>query len=240
MTKNNEKAVSSRTKEIEGFYYKKFQKAYSLPEEFSISDKPDIRIDHNGKKIGIEVTSFYLEGGSNIEGDQRQSPIRERVVKKAQCLYETKNGRNIEVTLGFNTINNERGLAEKIADWIEKNKTEQGHISLDRFSHISELRSVYVNLGPYEDAKWRVLQVYSIPNTSPKQLQEIISDKEDKLDQYQQNLDEIWLLIVIDFINLGMDQEPHNVDYSKISVKKFNKVFMFKTGFDYIFEFSKT
>lgn len=240
MVKNSNQKNVRRTNEIEEFYFKKFQEAYGLSGDFEISDKPDIRINYNCKKIGIELTSFYLEEGSNIESEQRQSPIRERIVKKAQCLYEKHNGRNIEVTLGFNTIIDENGLAEKIADWIGRNNKRQGTVSLSSFSHIPELRFVYINLGPYDDAEWRISQVYSIGNTSPQQLQKIITDKESKFDQYDNDLDETWLLIVIDFINFGMDQEPHNVDYSEISVKKFDKVFMFKTAFDYIFEFPKT
>lgn len=240
MAKNREKTFR-KTEDIESFYFKKFIKAYHLPEKFSTSDKPDIRLNYNNKKIGVEITTFYLEEGSNIESEQRQSPIRQRVTEQAQSLYEEQNGRNIEITFGFNTITNEAGLANKIANWIlEQGNIENGSICLEEFSHIPELRSVYVNLGPYNDAKWKITQVYSIENTDPQKLQKIISDKENKFDQYDQILDEIWLLIVIDFINLGMDQEPYNVDYSKISVKKFDKVFMFKTAFDYIVEFSKT
>lgn len=228
----------SRTQEIEKYYYKKFASAYGMPEAYEISDKPDISTNIEGKQIGIEITNFYLSSGSDLSSEQRQAPIRKRVINNAQSSYK---GRPIEATISFNTIEEENGLAEKIANWLsEEDFYETGSVCIEKFKHIPELRFVYVYLDPEGEITWRNSQVYSISNTSPEALQNIIVEKEEKFKAYKpQDHDEMWLLIVIDFINFGMDQEPHNVDYSSIKVKKFDKVILYRTAYDTIIQFEK-
>ena len=56
-----------RTQEIEEeYYYKGFASAFGLPTEYEVKDKPDIRITHDNKKIGLEITTFHLKDGDDI------------------------------------------------------------------------------------------------------------------------------------------------------------------------------
>jgi len=230
----------NKKQEIEEHYYRKFAAAAGLPEICEIKDKPDVRIEHDQKNIGIEVTGFYLKNGSDISSEQRQVPIRDRVVADAQSLYEKKNDRAVEISLGFNIIKHESGLAKRIVDWLDtQNLITSGVIQPNIYNHISELRFASVDIGPYTDAKWRNTQVHNTPNTSAEDLQRIICEKEKLVNGYDKSLNETWLLIVIDFMNFGMDQEPANVDYSGIIVINFDKVILFKTAFNLIKEFPK-
>lgn len=228
-----------KTQIIEEYYYTKFAKASGLPLEFEHGDKPDIRIHIDKKTTGIEITNFYLRNGNELDSEQRQAPIRERIVAQAQKLYEAKKGRGIETTFQFNVIHDEVGLARKIANWLgEQNFTKNGALLHSQIAKIPELESVYVNIGPYKDAKWRNTQVFSTPMTSAADLQNIINEKEKQFDKYSK-FEEMWLLVVIDFINAGMDQSIKNVDYSSVFVKKFDKVILYKTVYDEIINISR-
>ena len=63
-------------------------------------DKPDITLTGE-RKIGIEVTRFYLQSGSLPESEQRQGPLRAPVISEAQTLYRAKGGKGIELTFDF-------------------------------------------------------------------------------------------------------------------------------------------
>ena len=140
----------------------------------------------------------------------------------------------------FIIIENKVGLPERIAVWLATQKfTSSGMLSCMTFDHIPELSFVYVDIAPHKDAQWQILQGYRGTNTSAERLQSFINKKEDKIIQYDNKLDEIWLLVVIDFMDRGMDQEPANVDYSGICVTKFDKVILYKTVYNSVFEFTK-
>ena len=80
-----------------------------------------------------------------------------------------------------------------------------------------------------------VTQAYSIPMLDKERLIEIIREKEKKAKEYK-SCDEYWLLIVIDFINFAQDQIISNNMLPKIESTTFQKIFVFKTGYDQVFE----
>lgn len=87
--------------DIEKYYFEMFRKDYPLPSGNVIySDSPDVIIDGK-RKIGIEITNFYHNPGTLTESEQIQSNWREKVVSKAQNLYEKKNNRKFEISFGF-------------------------------------------------------------------------------------------------------------------------------------------
>jgi len=230
--------VVLENKEIEEYYYKQFAQAYELSADYVVKDRPDIRIIYNDKEVGIEVTCFYLENGCEISSEQKQAPMREKIVQLIQSQYEKERGRGIEITFGFNILPAKgiRRLSKKICDWlIGQSFLESGSLCPSSFEDIPELRFVYVNIGPYGDAKWRVSQVGEVKNTCPNALQNIILEKENLLHNYNK-CEEMWLLVVIDFINSGMEQEPLNVDYSNVIKTKFDRVYVFRTGYNTIVE----
>ncbi len=60
-------------KEIEKNYFELFRKKYSLPlGQIEYGDKPDVII-YGPKKIGIEITNFYLEDGSLSKSEQNKN-----------------------------------------------------------------------------------------------------------------------------------------------------------------------
>lgn len=79
--------------DIEQHYFNMFSRDYDLPEgEIIFDDKPDV-ILQGKRKIGIEITNFYLKSGKLPESEQRQREVRKKVVRKAQGSYLANGGK---------------------------------------------------------------------------------------------------------------------------------------------------
>jgi len=224
---------------IERYHFEQFRKAYSLPSgTIKYVDSPDVIIEGE-RRIGIEITNFYLKKGELIDSRQVQSKIRKEVLSKAQKVYLKNKGQNFEISFGFDEsqpIRNKTSLVNKIADFakhIEGFKT--GEIIKDLYQSIPELSFVYLNNEEYENPEWRVVQVYDVPILSRNRLAEIVTDKEKRAKNYKE-CDEYWLLVVVDFINSSQDQEIQIEGFEKIQTNIFEKVIVYKTLFNHILE----
>ncbi|MBC8420792.1 MAG: hypothetical protein H8E10_19600 [Desulfobacterales bacterium] len=225
--------------DIERHYFEHFRKAYSLPTGvIRYSDSPDVIIEGD-RRIGIEITNFYIEKGELSESRQVQGKFRKEVLSKAQQVYLNNSAKNIEISFGFNEaqpIRNKTSLIDRIVDLakhIEEFKT--GEITKGVYRSIPELSFVYLNDKEYEKPEWRVVQVYDTPLLSRNRLAEIVIEKEKRAKKYQ-NCHEYWLLVVVDFINSSQDQEIQIEGFEKIQSNIFKKVIVFKTLFNHILE----
>lgn len=225
--------------DIERYYFEMFCKDYQLPPgTITYKDSPDVILE-GVKKIGIEITNFFLEDGSFSESEQSQKKLREKVVSSAQRTYHLENDRNFEIAFGFDKVNpirNQKSLIAKIvqlAKSIEGNQT--GQVQKEVFKAVPELSFVYLNTREYADARWRVVQVYNVPVMSRDRLVEIVKSKERRADQYEK-CDVYWLLVVVDFMNSAQDQEIRVDGFNKIQTDVFEKVIVYKTLFGHVVE----
>ena len=107
---------------LEVYYFEKFRRVYKLPEgKICYGDKPDVILEGGIKKIGIEITNFYLADGSLPESEQRQHPQREAIISEAQQIYLANGGKGINLALSFDKaqpIQAKGRLAKDIADLL--------------------------------------------------------------------------------------------------------------------------
>ena len=235
MSKRNK--ISNQKKEKH--YFEKFKSVYCLPPgEVIYGDSPDVIINGQ-RKIGIEITNFYLEEGSSSKSEQAQIRLREKVVSSAQQDYQNGNKRKIEITFGFDKtrpIQDKRDLSENLVELAKKiEKRDSGKVGRAEYGHIPELSFVYLNANEYEDAKWRVCQCDVVPVMSRDRLLEIVKDKEKRAKSYSP-CDAYWLLVVVDFIDPAQDQEIQNDDFEKIQTEMFEKIIVYKTLYDHVLE----
>ena len=225
--------------DIEKYYFKMFQKDYPLPSGTVIyGDSPDVVIDGE-RKIGIEITNFYLKSGTLTRSEQIQSRWREKVVSEAQCLYQKHSGRKFEISFGFDKscpIQDQDKLVEQLihlAAQIQNRCT--GQIERDSFKQIPELSFVYLNNQEYEYTKWRIVQIHDVPMLAMGRLVDIVKGKEQRSKKYEK-CDAFWLLVIVDFMNRAQDQEIQVDSFKKVETEVFERVIVYKTLFGHVLE----
>ena len=216
-----------------------FRKDYSLPPGTVIyGDSPDVVIDGD-RKIGIEITNFYHKPGNLTESEQIQGRWREKVISKAQLLYQKQNAKKFEISFGFdksNPIRNQKSLIDQLVHLATQiQDCQTGRIRRDYFKQIPELSFVYFNNQEYENTKWRSVQVHVVPILEMERLSEIVKDKEQRSQKYEK-CDVYWLLVVVNFINPAQDQEIKVDDFKKVDTDAFEKVIVYKTLFGHVLE----
>jgi hypothetical protein len=229
--------ISNQDKERH--YFEMFLKDYPLPPSTIIyDDSPDVILEGE-RRIGIEITNFFLEEGSLSKSEQAQRKLRDKVVSEAQRVFQAGNRKKIEITFGFdkaNPIRDQKKLVRNLVELAKRiEKLESGEITKDTFKAIQELSFVYLNAKEYEDARWRVVQAHNVPVISRKRLIDIVRDKEIRANKYKK-CDAYWLLVVVDFINSAQDQEIRIDGFDKIQTEIFEKIIIYKTRFGHILE----
>ena len=228
---------------IERYYLEQFVKFYQLPGgDVAYADKPDV-IVRGVRKIGIEITNFFLQSGSCPASEQRQRPLRDTVVAESHRLYMAGGGKRIGLTFGFDKKNpikssRKRTLAAELAAFaLSVDNPRSGAILNYRFRATPEVSSIYCNAGEYSNAKWRVVQVHSFGLTCRADLEAIVREKEAKAAEYEA-CDGYWLLIVVDGIDAAQEQEVR-IDDPYIHSDIFEKIIIFHT-FGHVVEVKST
>ncbi|MGH6847912.1 MAG: hypothetical protein ACREC0_10890 [Methylocella sp.] len=231
---------SKTNREIEKHYFERLRKVYKMPDGCVVyGDKPDVIVS-GAKKIGIEITNFYLQAGSLRTSEQRQRQVRECIVAKAQKLYRDQGGRGIELTIGFHTDDpitppREMKLPDELAALARRIDSRAiGQLERSLFQAIPEISSVYLNTREYQDATWRVMGTYTVGLMSEALLEGIVREKESKSAKYEP-CDAYWLLIVVEAMDPAQEQEIR-IDGLHIASNVFEKIIFYKPGFDHLVE----
>jgi hypothetical protein len=225
--------------EIERHYFERFRKVAGLNVIPAYGDKPDVVL-HLDRKIGVEITNFYIRPGADEASEQRQRQRRHEVVEAASKSYRAAGGRRFELTIQFNPERPIRSgrkaalIAElaSLATRIEGHP--QGQVSPVLFEQSPEVLTVWLNPREYLDAEWRVSQVYTLDIVSPHSLSEIVREKEVKASDYELCA-AYWLLIVVDWADPAQDQEIA-VGSPAVASSVFERIILFKPGFDEIID----
>ena len=223
---------------IERHYFGLFREIYQLPKgEVIYGDKPDVIINGE-RRLGIEVTNFYLERGELIESEQNQRRIRDYVLKKAQQIYIDNGGKH-EIYFSFNKENpilNSQKLIPKLLKVISKLEAlGTGKFSKYFLNDIPELDLVIINPTIYTDPQWTINQVYTGQIISTPMLTEIVRKKENKAKNYSK-CEAYWLIVVVDFFDPAQDQEIR-VNGLTITSDVFEKKIVYKTAYEHVLEF---
>jgi len=235
----NEMTKKLTQKEREEHYFELFRRVYSLPCGTIIyDDKPDVILE-GARKIGIEITNFYLERGQRLESEQRQRDLRASVISEAQRAYQASNKENIKLTISFdktNPIRDRKTIVQKIANLAEQLKgNSTGSVDDHFFQNIPEISYLYLNTEEGAASEWKNVQLYIGSRMSRDDLIRIVRDKEESSKQYKK-CDSFWLLVAVDFMDRAQDQEILTDEFGKIESNVFEKIIVYKTHFDHILE----
>jgi hypothetical protein len=228
------------TAESERYYFEMFREAYGWSgTSVEYGDKPDVIVEASGKKIGIEITNFFLKAGNLPKSEQKQRLARQKVIQHAHKIYLGQKGRTFELTFTFDErhpILEQGKLANAIVALARRAEGGQtGQLASGLLEEIPELACVWLNAKDYDDAKWRIAQVYDVPIMSLPDLKAIIDEKELKATQYKA-CDAYWLLVIVDFIDAAQDQEIPDDVFKNLQSPVFEKVLLYKPQFGQIVE----
>lgn len=220
--------------EIERYYFSRFSEHFLLPDgKVEHGDKPDV-IVHGERKIGIEIANLYLSDGGNPASEQVQRHRREAVLRKAQALYESNSRRKYELAVSFDSANpvlEDNAVAARLAEFARTIEPMRREFFVGEIlDEIPEIYSVFKSAKEYEDASWRVAQVYDGKSLSIPRVAAEIEDKQEKMGEYSP-CDEYWLLLIVDMMDPAQDQEidwPCDADPLKT---RFKKVIIYKPQF---------
>jgi hypothetical protein len=219
---------------IERHYFEQFAKIFVLPDGCIVyGDKPDVVI-RGVRKIGIEITNLFVQSGNLPESEQRQRPLRERVIAEAHKLYLADGGRKLKLTFCFDTTTpispaRMKALSKDLAQFARScDSQDSGKIHKHLFRGTTpEIRSIYVDAKDYADAKWRTMQVHSLGLMSKDDLKAVVRANESKSGDYEM-CDVYWLLVVVDGIDAAQEQEVRTDD-PHVSSSVFQRVIVFHT-----------
>jgi len=225
--------------DIERHYFAMFCSDYQLPDGTIVyGDKPDV-ILNGEKKIGIEITNFFIEDGALPESEQIQRNAREAVVSNAQKLYLGDGGKRIVLSFSFDKaspIKNQGKLVKRLVEIAKKiDGQETGEVNRNLFKDIPEVSFIYLNSKEYEDPKWQVIPCYTGQIMSMEKLRAIVSNKEAQ-SKFYRPCDAYWLIVVVNIMDRAQDQEIRIDGVEKIESTVFERVIVYKTHFGHVFE----
>lgn len=225
--------------DIERYYFEQFRRAAGLDALPAYGDKPDVLLCTD-RKIGVEITNFYVRPGAEEASEQRQRERRQEVVEAAGERYRAAGGRRFELTIQFDPkrpIRSRRKavLIAELADLASRIEGyPRGQVPGALFEQSKELLTVWLNPRDYRDAAWHVSQVHSPDIVSSQRLQAIVREKETKAHDYVPCA-AYWLLVVVNFADPAQDQEI-SVGTLTVAASVFERVILFKPAFDEIVE----
>jgi hypothetical protein len=226
----------------ERYYFEKFCIERNLVgERYEYGDKPDVILYKEDKRIGIDLTHFYKKCGRDPQSEQVQRYIRKKVTDSARHIYLRDNGRDFRLLLTFNEqcpIRDQKKLVSAIvalATAVED--YENGPVQFDP-DDIPELTSAWLVANGIDYARWGESQVFDVPLMSASRLVSIVHAKEGQLNGYTA-CDAYWLLIIIDMMDAGQDQDIQISGIAKCASEMFEKCILFKPQLSEIIELAR-
>lgn len=202
------------------------------------TEKPDFVVQAPTCLLGIEHTEIFQPGPLDHTSLQAQDSLREKVVNKINRSFKQYTRQlfaqisfDPRVMIGKKDVDHLAKAVENLIrlTLIEPDKpivlrrTRENSIYFPR-----EIRSILVYCLPDGNKhEWRSFSSGTIPEVNSEYIQDIINQKEQKLDNYKSKCSEIWLLIVADNIRIPSSVDLHQVALAHKYSTKFNRVFFF-------------
>jgi hypothetical protein len=194
---------------------------------------PDILCDHQGCRLGIEITRYLQEGQKQRESEE------DRIVERARHLYEDRE--TTPVGLSIHWVKHEARpssdravLAESLVEAVVQNRPlAGGRVSLDWSSLPDPLAKsvdclIIDRVIDYTENDWRLPRAAFIPEASINEIREIIEGKRDRYLGYRGYCNSVWLLIVSEGLGPSSWCELPETTRQHCFVTRFSRVFFLR------------
>jgi hypothetical protein len=214
---------------------------------------PDFQIELNGSKIGIELTEIFgliPKSGSGLHSRDIPQAVESRselIVLRAREAYFQRNNPPVLVTIVFSNLDpsNKKERMEQTAQLIAREVEDMASKTLqtaerrpDDFTDVGNaLREtvalIHVCKVPEPRfARWTVPKVGLVHKLTAKHLQDRIAAKQEKMNHYTKDGDEVWLLMVADTRSTSQ-KFFHPPDFPEVISSRFSRTFYFCYGADH-------
>jgi len=233
-----------RQKEKEKIWLEQFRTLYK--EKYGIDftkiipyESPDFLVNPT---FGIEFTELFDENGraTDFYSPAEQNAFREGIINHAKKYCEGKEVAPIEVRISFKPniditgAESQKKLGVYLGRYVEKLSRRSSSITNRVWTPRSRKLSgiileIYIRPGAgwLKEHRWHQNSII-YTNTSPiDELQNTITDKDKKYENYRKNCEACWLVIVVDRSNAA---QRFDINYDKKTRKhkyrsKFDRVF---------------
>jgi hypothetical protein len=239
-------------KAMERAYLQRFRENFAgFPEgEVVSSESPDFLIKSQPRWIGIELTEYHVQEPDEGRGSRMRAQERteDRVLLRASEQHQSKGLPPVAVYVLWNPHRAFRRrriqeLATVLADLVQEHLPELGHEVAIRRRYPAR-RSLPEEVGSltvdrrinFSKNSWTSVRGGFVPTLTPPELQKIMRDKEAKVPSYQQECEEVWLLIGAHgfepstHVDLGSEIEVHEFETT------FDRVFFLHHADEYVAE----
>ena len=183
-------------------------------------EKPDFTIQIDGKRIGVEVTEFFLDEEDGVP--KHFQILREKAIDEAWQLYRERGGRALYVFAAFQDVpkplgpnsNKEvkdfRNKFEKVVRSQESTLEKYGPRQFRGWPTIPELDFYSIRACPESvvDGDWSRVGPTHQKVLEAHHIQTELDRKACKYRSYVNDLDEVWLVI---FTEGGLRSMPHEM-----------------------------
>lgn len=199
-----------------------FANRYGFPTEaLKFGDKPDLIVHTDTGDVGIEHTKLVrVEAAPGIVLPQAQEQLQDRVVSRAQAIFEERGGGMLGVNAHFssdpNNILGKRNVdeaafrlaaviahaAQILGPEVEKSgwQTLEGWNYEERFPGLffpAQIDLIHFQVVDHPGfVLWGVPRGCFVPDITTQHLQQTIDGKEAKLGSYRSRCSEVWLSMV--------------------------------------------
>jgi hypothetical protein len=200
------------------------------------SERPDFLTSTNDLITGIEIIRYYRKQNNNEINDREIEAIRQNICDKAQKIYNSKSQVPLYVypLWGFRQkLNGQEisSIANNLATLVLLNTPEEVYksIYLNYEKLLSSPLSAYCNrisiMKMQENVRWASVSA-SYLYVDKSEIKELIAKKNEKINDYQNKCDKIWLIIVFEGSKLSSTVDLHDV-INKTFESNFEKILLY-------------
>ncbi|WP_242921588.1 hypothetical protein [Pontibacter liquoris] len=226
--------------EIEEYFFQKLNELYpKLPKgKVSKPEPPDFVIDTGTETVAIEITQIYNEKEANEKFPPAQKYATEdSIVEEAKRLFYLRSKIPLHVSFSFasNVLLNEnqkRSLSNWICQFVEAEAQKRELDKHFSFTYREELPQELIRVSGYyfpnvTGTSWFAIKSRLVPNLTKREVLNIISRKEKKLNQYSNKVDKTILVIAEGLIPNSWYDSIETFGNSELK-SEFDKIFIIR------------
>lgn len=203
------------------------------------SESPDFLIEQSTKHIGIEIVDFIRGQNKGESTDRRNEVLWQKIADEARKKFEAKFDTPLSVHFFWNNryilrqseISQladcavsliERRIPEKLFESVRIGYEELDNSFLEKVCHsikILRVRNEKQSLWSFISSGWTEVQT--------NEIQYLLDSKNEKVSDYLQSCDTVWLIIVADGRYISSNIDITSASISHVYKSSFEKVFVY-------------